>query len=230
MEKITYWEEIFDNFLNALIQTFPNKNLNVYRENLLGLRNKGLRIPIVKHVLSYLEPHFELIKNCDIKLFQSSEPVYLLKSIDFRDFFNGTSIQTQVAIWSHLQSVYIAGKRVLDEDTEKLISIANMKTPKTIPPSLSDTESINEIMSLVKDLNPEELFAGVLKGKGKKDMSSLMTSLMSNPAALQTIENKIKEKLSSGTVNLDKLTHAAEGLMSKIQTGDYSEIEKALNK
>jgi len=224
--KILYWEEIFDNFINALIVTFPeNKQLPVYRDNLLGLRQKGLNLHIVKHVVSFIEPVFPQIKSCDSTLFQKTEPVYLLKGIDFREFFNGTSVATQVALWSHLQSVYIAGKRILDESSA-LEAAKGVSVPVVpVVPETSNQEGLGIIMDIVKDIDPSELF-----GSDPKDLNinSLVSSLMGNPNALKGIESKIRAKLSSGNVNTNALHAAAQGLMSQIQSGDFSAIEQAL--
>ena len=64
--------------------------------------------------MNKIEPYSKAISHCDETIFDSEEPVYLLKNIDFVKLFKSDiSENSKNSIWQYLQGLYILGNFML---------------------------------------------------------------------------------------------------------------------
>lgn len=99
-------------FLRSLEEQFPSskKQIASFRK----LMNNTKKNKFIKYVVSKLEPYSHDISHNNTEIFNTDEPVYLLKYIDFRKFFaNEVSDENKNIIWQYLQSLYIMGNFIL---------------------------------------------------------------------------------------------------------------------
>ena len=76
--------------------------------------NNTKKNKFIKYVVSKLEPYSHDISHNNTEIFNTDEPVYLLKYIDFRKFFGDeVSDENKSIIWQYLQSLYIMGNFIL---------------------------------------------------------------------------------------------------------------------
>ena len=99
-------------FLRSLEEQFPSskKQIASFRK----LMNNTKKNKFIKYVVSKLEPYSHDISHNNTEIFNTDEPVYLLKYIDFRKFFaDEVSDENKSIIWQYLQSLYIMGNFIL---------------------------------------------------------------------------------------------------------------------
>jgi len=159
MDKVQYenFYKILRQFLLNLRESFPEKTdeINEYYKYVRNTKKSKY----VKSFMKKLEEYSKSISHCDKSIFETDEPVYLLKNIDFRPFFNeSVSEKSQTSIWHYLQSLFILGNFITNTNNEimntlKKISIdENGDNENTENKNYNVSEEITEQAKVLKDM------------------------------------------------------------------------------
>ena len=159
MDKVQYenFYKILRQFLLNLRESFPEKT-NEINEYYKYVRNTK-KSKYVKGFMKKLEEYSKAISHCDKSIFETDEPVYLLKNIDFREFFtDSVSEKNQTSIWHFLQSLYILGNFITNTNNEimkTLIKISGeegSEEGQSNEEEQTETGEANEAAQILKDM------------------------------------------------------------------------------
>lgn len=148
MDKIQVqnFYKILREFLLNLRETFPEKSseINDYWKYV----RKTKKPKYVKQFMNKIEPYSKAISHCDETIFDSEEPVYLLKNIDFVKLFKSDiSENSKNSIWQYLQGLYILGNFITN--TNILDNLKNISSND----DNKETEVIKDMLTNIKNLS-----------------------------------------------------------------------------
>ena len=128
MTSLSAWTEMFDNFLNELIETFPEEPaMKKYKTSFELLRKTNPRKCIDAYMTS-ITPIQQHIMSKDEDFFMK-ESVEFLKEINIKKHWTADlSENTKDAIWQYLQTLYILGTTITMIPPEALDMIENVAT------------------------------------------------------------------------------------------------------
>ena len=128
MTSLSAWTEMFDNFLNELIETFPEEPaMKKYKTSFELLRKTNPRKCIDAYMTS-ITPIQQHIMSKDEDFFMK-ESVEFLKEINIKKHWTSDlSENTKDAIWQYLQTLYILGTTITMIPPEALDMIENVAT------------------------------------------------------------------------------------------------------
>ena len=128
MTSLTAWTEMFDNFLNELIQTFPEEPaMKKYKTSFELLRKTNPR-KCLDAYMSAITPFQEHVMSKNEEFFLSNSNEFLKELNIEKHWTPELSINTKDAIWQFLQTLYILGTTISMIPPEALNMIENVAT------------------------------------------------------------------------------------------------------
>ena len=110
--NINYFNNIYRDFVKEIAETLPEYKLTIINQysELLN-EDKELSNEIyVKEYMGSISQHIEMITKEDDTLFNTEQPLYFLREVDFRYIWNRkTSDNTKAQIRKYLTTLYLIG-------------------------------------------------------------------------------------------------------------------------
>tara|TARA_Y100000590_G_scaffold384433_2_gene455817 strand:+ start:793 stop:1713 length:921 start_codon:yes stop_codon:yes gene_type:complete len=254
--NIEHFNEYFKCFVLDIKTSYPEYSelIDNYYSNLLeaDVCNDD---KYVKRFMVKMSDHESKISNKDMTLF--SEPINILKNIDFKVIFDSKEISKDNVekMWDYLQTLYVLGKTIIS-DTDKVKKLVeNFKRFKNQEEINKDEVSeedkmlldmLNNLSERGKDSNIDtNIIENGLIGNLAKELSEeidignmglnidensnvddVFSNLISgdNPLKfmnlVQTVGQKIQDKVSNSDLDQNKLMEEATKMMSSLQGGN----------
>ena len=152
-------------FLRNLEEQFPNSKSQV--ASFRKLMNNTKKNKFIKYVVTKLEPYSHDISHNNTEIFNTDEPVYLLKYIDFRKFFKDeVSDENKSIIWQYLQSLYIMGNFIL-QGNSLLKGLKNLEENLNVNDETSTSNTENNAMNDAL----KNMFENLQKAQSQKEQA-----------------------------------------------------------
>jgi len=203
MDKIQVqnFYKILREFLLNLRETFPEKSseINDYWKYV----RKTKKPKYIKQFMNKIEPYSKAISHCDETIFDSEDPVYLLKNIDFVKLFKSDiSENSKNSIWQYLQGLYILGNFITN--TNILDNLKNISSND----DNKETEVIKDMLTNIKNLS-------------EKSQSQSQEKSESESQSQEKSESESQEKSKSESESQEK----SESEPSSAMPGTFGLIE-----
>lgn len=249
MEKtnIEYFNITMKSFINDIIITFPEykETIEDYYSDLLNTETCG-DDKYVKRFVRKIKDYKNLISNKDNKLFE--DDIMILKNVNFKNIMNSEDLgeKNRKKIWEYIQTLYILSESIIS-DSEKVKNLVenfqNLRNCSESIPEDTDQELLNTLKNLSNNAPKidEDLINNGMIGKLAQELSQeinldmnidenenvddLFSNMMSgnNPMKfmnlLQTVGQKIQNKVATGELDQGKLVEEAQSMMGSL-TGD----------
>ena len=236
--KLLYKEGI-TNFMLDLQKVFPNHpNINkvLSRKNTFNFDKHSL------YYINIVKPCIVLLENRDDNIFQS--PFYFIPMIDLSPLWVDANETNRVAIWKHLQSLYIIAERLNEAPKQ----VKNSGKPRKFNSS-GQNDVLNKMMSQLNE-NPEqtknthnklqsilnqknnplvklanEISDNIIKQQqgGSMDEQDFLKKLM-DPSAnggmnklMGTIQKSFDSKLKSGEIDVKSMEQSAKHMAEQLK-------------
>lgn len=152
-------------FLRNLEEQFPNSKSQV--ASFRKLMNNTKKNKFIKYVVTKLEPYSHDISHNNTEIFNTDEPVYLLKYIDFRKFFKDeVSDENKSIIWQYLQSLYIMGNFIL-QGNSLLKGLKNLEENLNVNDETNESNTENNAMNDAL----KNMFENLQKAQSQKEQA-----------------------------------------------------------
>ena len=199
MDKIQVqnFYKILREFLLNLRETFPEKSseINDYWKYV----RKTKKPKYVKQFMNKIEPYSKAISHCDETIFDSEEPVYLLKNIDFVKLFKSDiSENSKNSIWQYLQGLYILGNFITNtnilDNLKNISSNDDNKETEVIKDMLTNIKNLSEkSQSQSQEKSESELEQPQDKSESESEQSQDKSETSATPGTFGLIESLAKE-------------------------------------
>ena len=246
MEKtnIEYFNITLKSFVNDIIISFPEykETLEEYYSDLLNLETCG-DDKYVKRFVRKIKDYKNLISSKDNKLFE--DDIMILKNVNFKIIMNSEDLgqKNKKKIWEYIQTLYILSESIIS-DSEKVKNLVenfqNLRNSSESIPEDTDKELLNTLKNLSNNAPKidEDLINNGMIGKLAQELSQeinldmnidenenvddLFSNMMNgnNPMKfmnlLQTVGQKIQNKVSTGELDQSKLVEEAQTMMGSL--------------
>lgn len=201
MDKIQVqnFYKILREFLLNLRETFPEKSseINDYWKYV----RKTKKPKYVKQFMNKIEPYSKAISHCDETIFDSEEPVYLLKNIDFVKLFKSDiSENSKNSIWQYLQGLYILGNFITNtnilDNLKNISSNDDNKETEVIKDMLTNIKNLSEksqSQSQSQEKSESESEQPQEKSESESEQSQEKSDTSATPGTFGLIESLAKE-------------------------------------
>jgi hypothetical protein len=128
MTSLSAWTEMLDNFLNELIETFPEETaMKKYKTSFELLRKTNPR-KCIDTFMTSITPFQEHIMNKNEEFFMKDSNDFLKDLNIKKHWTTELSSNTKDAIWQYLQTLYILGTTITMIPAEALNMIESVAT------------------------------------------------------------------------------------------------------
>ncbi len=124
-KEITKFNQLFEEFLEKIISAFPNDKLKTYRRGFLILKSTSPRVPVNLFMAGCISYKKEIIARNDTFFIKDNNIVEKAKMFgNFTDdcglstYWDELSKSTKKAIWDYVQSLFVLGEIIIDNNNE----------------------------------------------------------------------------------------------------------------